>query len=334
MTVEVEDLMVPVSLAADVTVKDVERAAERLRGHATRTPLLRQDLLGSGLAEGVFLKPENLQRTGSFKFRGAYNTLASFTPSERRRGVVTSSSGNHGQAVAAAAQILDMKACVVMPEHAVQVKVDAVRSYGARVVFSGTTSPEREATAQEIGRREGAVVIGSFDDARIIAGQGTAGLEIAEDLPDADIVLSPVGGGGLISGVALAIKAKRPTACVFGVEPSGAADAAESLRTGKIVTLGTIDTIADGLRTSRVGNLNFGIMSRLLDGIVTVSDDEIREAMRDLAFKSKLTVEPSGAVAVAALLTGRIQVGGAKVVVLISGGNVDPSMYREILAGS
>ncbi len=315
-----------------VTLSEVEAAAGRLKGVAVRTPLIPQYSLASGLHGRLQLKAENLQRTGSFKFRGAYNTLASFDDEERSRGVITSSSGNHGQAVAAAAQILGLQATVVMPEQAVQVKVDAVRSYGGQVIFAGTTSIEREARAREIGSETGGVVIGSFDDERIIAGQGTAGLEILSDSPDVDMVLVPVGGGGLVSGIATAVKAKNPSAAIYGVEPAGAADAHESLKLRQRVTLERIDTIADGLRTSSVGQLNFPIMSRLLDGILLVTDEEIKAAMRELAFRSKLTVEPSGAVGIAALLSQKTDTTSKKVVVVISGGNVDPEMYRQVLS--
>jgi threo-3-hydroxy-L-aspartate ammonia-lyase len=320
--------------ARTVTLDDIQRAAERIQPHALRTPLLRQLRLEPTLGADLYLKAENLQRVGAFKFRGAYNTLSTLAETERSSHVITSSSGNHGQAVAAAGGLLGIDVTVVMPENAVHVKIDAVRGYGAQVEFAGTTSPEREARAQEIGAQTGGVVIGSFDDTRIIAGQGTAGLEIMQQLPDVQVIVVPVGGGGLISGVATAAKAIKPGIRVIGVEPEGAADVFESLKSGRRVTLSRIDTIADGLRTSSPGELNFAIMSRLVDQIVLITDDEIRAAMRALAFVSKLTVEPSGAVAVAALISGKIDVAGQKVVAVISGGNVDPNMYAGILAAS
>lgn len=314
-----------------VSVDDIRRAAARIKPVASVTPLLRQFSFDSDIRGQVYVKAENLQRTGSFKFRGAYNTLACLLETGRPARVITSSSGNHGQAVAAAGRLLGIDATVVMPTNAVATKVEAVRRYGARVVFAGTTSLDREARAKELGADQGGTVIGSFDDVRIIAGQGTSGLEIAEQFPDVDIVLVPVGGGGLISGVATAVKSLLPPVRVFGVEPEGAADAYLSLKTGEIVTLSKIDTICDGLRTSHIGSRNFPIMQRYLDGILLVSDDEVCDAVRWLAFISKLTVEPSGAVAIAALLAGKLNVAGQKVVAVVSGGNVDPGMFRSIL---
>ncbi len=312
-----------------MTLEDVEAAAARLQGLAVRTPLLLQPGLLQG-PQDVYVKAENLQRTGAFKFRGAFNTLAQMKDSDPGR-VITSSSGNHGQAVAAAGQILGIPVTVVMPTNAIQAKVDAVKRYGGRVVFAGTSSLKREAEARRIGDGEGGTVIGSFDDARIIAGQGTAGLEILEHLPETDLILVPVGGGGLISGIAVAAKALRPSVEVIGVEPEGAADARDSLRSGSRVTWDRIDTIADGLRTSSVGRLNFEIIRRLVDDILVVSEDEIQAAMRYLAFSAKLTIEPSGAVAFAAVLAGRLQKIYRTTVVLLSGGNVDPTAYAQII---
>lgn len=314
-----------------VSLQDIETAAERLAPVVCRTPLLPQIDLETPGAADLSLKAENLQRTGSFKFRGAYNTLVCLRDREHAHHVVTSSSGNHGQAVAAAGRLLGLAVTVVMPTNAVPSKVDGVRRHGGRVEFAGTTSLEREARAREIAEAEDAAVIGSFDDARIIAGQGTCGLEIADQLSDVDVVVVPVGGGGLISGIAIALKSLRPTVKVFGAEPSGAPDAYQSLATGKIQTIDTIDTIADGLRTSRLGNLTFEIIYRLVDGIVLVDDNAIRATMRRVALTSKLTAEPSGAVAVAAILSGNVEVRDRKVVAVVSGGNVDPAMFAQIV---
>ena len=323
--------MADTTITQTVTLNDVKAAADRIKPYALKTPLIRQLKLESRFGCELYLKAENFQRVGAFKFRGAFNTLASLRETDDPSLVITSSSGNHGQAVAASGQILGIRVIVVMPENAVQVKVDAVRGYGGDIEFAGTTSPEREARAQEIGRETGGTVIGSFDDARIIAGQGTTGLEIVEQLADVDLVLVPVGGGGLISGIATAVKALRPDARIIGVEPEGASDTYQSLREGRRITIEHIDTIADGLRTSSPGVLNFEIMKRLVDSIVLVSDDAIREAMRALAFDAKLTVEPSGAVAVAALLSGHVEVSAQKVVAVISGGNVDPHAYAQVV---
>ena len=314
-----------------ITLRDVQDAAARIRPHAIHTPLLRQYALEESLGPEVYLKAENLQRTGAFKFRGAFKTLASMAEHERPSHVITSSSGNHGQAVAAAGFLLGIPITVVMPENAVQIKVDAVKGYGAQVKFAGTMSVEREAVAQELGRTSGGIVIGSFDDPRIIAGQGTAGLEIMEQLPHVEVILAPLGGGGLLSGIAVAAKAINPRVRVIGVEPEGASDAYQSYKSGEIVSLSTVNTIADGLRTNHVGKINFPIIQQLVDDIVLVSDDEIRTAMRTLAIDSKLTVEPSGAVAVAALLFGKVAVDSKKVVAVISGGNVDPKMLAKIV---
>lgn len=314
-----------------VSLRDIEDAVERIKPFAIKTPLLRQHLLNAPGANAFYLKAENLQRTGAFKFRGAFNTLASLDDAEKQRGVVTSSSGNHGQAIAAAAQILEIDATVVMPENAVTTKVDAVRRFGANIVFAGTTSLEREEVARTVGEKEGRIVLGSFDDARIIAGQGTAGLEILQQCPELDVVFVPVGGGGLISGVATAVKHINPTIRVIGAEPRGAGDAYQSLEAHEIITLTEIDTIADGLRTSRIGRLNFAIMSRLVDQIVLVDDDELKAAMRLLAYQSKLTVEPSGAIAVAAAISDRFEFTGLSVAAVVSGGNIDPHTFVEIL---
>src|SRR5579872_3125867 len=318
--------------ALTVGLDDVEAAARRIQPYALKTPLLRQTRLDAGSGRELYLKAENLQRVGAFKFRGAFNTLAILRETSNPDHVITSSSGNHGQAVAAAGQILGIRVTVVMPENAVPVKVEAVKGFGGSVEFAGTTSPEREARARAIGEETGGIVIGSFDDARIIAGQGTTGLEIVEQLPDVEVILIPVGGGGLISGIATAVKALKPGVRIVGVEPEGASDAYQSMREGRRVAIDRIETVADGLRTSSPGVLNFEIMRRLVDEIVLVSDDAIREAMRALAFDAKLTVEPSGAVTVGALRSGAVAFAGKKVVCVISGGNVDPAAYARIIA--
>jgi threonine ammonia-lyase medium form len=320
--------VLPVSLA------DIERAAERLRSVAIYTPLLRSYPLSDMFGAELYLKAESLQRTGSFKFRGAYNALSSLTPEERARGVITYSSGNHGQAVAAAAQLLGIPAIIVMPENAIATKIEGVRRYGAQTMFAGLTSTEREVAACELAAREGYVVIPPFDDARIIAGQGTIGLELLAQNHELDTVLVPVGGGGLISGIAIALKSMQPAVRVFGVEPAGGADAYESLRQGRPVTLPKIETIADGLRTSRIGDLNFAIMSQLLDGILLVEDEVLYDAIRLLALTVKLIVEPSGAIAVAALLSGKLDVRGCHVATVLSGGNIDPSLLAQVISTS
>jgi threonine dehydratase len=314
-----------------VTVDEIRAAAERIRGVALHTPLLRWD-------DRTWLKPESLQPVGAFKMRGAYNAVASLTPEERSRGVVTYSSGNHGQAVARAARLLGAPATIVMPEDASPVKVAGVRRDGAEIVFSGTTGEERHAIALQLVERDGLVMIEPYDDRRIIAGQGTCGLEIAEDLPQVTSVLIPVSGGGLSAGIATAVKALVPTARVIGVEPELAADARESLARGEVVHWDgslTTRTMADGLRVEHLGWLPFLHLRRYMDEIVTVSEDQLADAMRQLAASARLVVEPSGAAGMAAHLSGAVQQppGDDHRVIVISGGNVDPALFARILAG-
>ncbi|MCV0404179.1 MAG: threonine/serine dehydratase [Chloroflexi bacterium] len=314
-----------------VSIDEIREAAERIRGVATRTPLLQWD-------ETTWLKPESLQPVGAFKMRGAYNKIASLTSDERARGVVTYSSGNHAQAVARAARLLGTKAVICMPENAPRVKVDGVLRDGAEIVTTGNDSEERHRRALQLVDERGLVMVEPYDDPTIIAGQGTCGLEIVEDLPNVSSVLVPVSGGGLSAGVATAVKALVPAARVIGVEPELAADARDSLQRGELMTWSAEDTgrtMADGLRTNSLGPLPFEHLRRFLDGVVTVSEDEIADAMRRLAHRGRLVVEPSGAASMAAELSGRAPRGpddGARVIV-ISGGNVDPELYRRILAG-
>jgi len=320
-----------VELASIPTLAAMQQAQAALAGVANDTPLHISRTLGTRIGASVWLKPECLQRTGSFKFRGAYTKIAGLSSDERSRGVITYSSGNHAQGVACAAALLNTKAVIVMPEDAVPAKVDATRGYGAQVVFRGLNSLERQQRALELQAEFGYTVVPPFDDTAIITGQGTVGLEIVAELPDVDVVLVPVGGGGLASGTALALKLVQPHITVIGVEPSGGSDAQQSVRRGHIVTLDHADTIADGLRTVRIGSLNFEIMRRYLDDIVTVTDDEIRDAMRFILQRAKLVVEPSGAVGVAAALAGKVNLAGKRVVIVLSGGNVDSGLLSAVL---
>lgn len=314
-----------------VTLEDVQQARERIATTVIRTPLLPAFALPMDGNAELWIKAENFQRTGSFKFRGAYNAVAGLPSDERRRGVITYSSGNHGQAVACAAHLLGVRAIIVMPEDAVPVKVAATRRWGAEVVFAGHTSLHRQARAEELIAAHGYTVIPPFDDPRIIAGQGTAGLEIVEQLPDVEVVAVQIGGGGLISGIATAVKGLRRDVRVIGVEPEGGADARDSFRSGERVTWAHVDTVADGLRTSRIGELNFSIITSLLDDIVTVSDAEILETVGRLALDVKLVAEPSGAVATAAVLSRKLAVEGRKVVTVVSGGNIAPELLATCL---
>jgi threonine dehydratase len=311
-----------------------------LRGVAVRTPLI-QSSLGQDPAvldhRKLYLKPENLQPIGAFKLRGAYNKIASLSPEERARGVITYSSGNHGQGVAYAARALGAKAVVVMPNNAPAIKREAAASMGAEIVLVGPSSLERQTRAEELAAERGYVIVPPFNDEKIIAGQGTMGLEILEDLPEVETVLVPVGGGGMLSGVATAIKLSKPSVRVIGVEPELAADAQASLRSGKIVqstAQQTSQTIADGLRTQSIGAINFEHIKRYVDDILTVSEQEIRQATKWLATNPKTVAEPSGAVAVAGFLFHQDQLPRTTMnVAIISGGNIDPQMLREITQG-
>jgi threonine dehydratase len=314
-----------------VTLDEIRAAAERIRGAAIHTPLLRWD-------DRTWLKPESLQPVGAFKMRGAYNAVASLSDAERARGVVTYSSGNHAQAVARAARLLGASAVIVMPEDAPPVKVEGVRRDGAEIVVAGRTGEERHAVALELVERDGRVMIEPYDDRRIIAGQGTCGLEIAEDLPAVTSVLIPVSGGGLSAGIATAIKALAPNARVIGVEPELAADARESLASGEIVRWDgslTTRTMADGLRVEHLGWLPFLHLRRFMNEIVTVSEEGMADAMRQLATRARLVVEASGAAGMAAHLSGAAPQpeGDDHRVIVISGGNVDPLSFARILAG-
>ncbi|BBY16008.1 threonine ammonia-lyase [Mycolicibacterium litorale] len=307
-----------------VTIDDVRAAATRIRGDVLRTPLI-----PAAWAGALWLKPENLQAIGAFKVRGAFNAIARLDPELRARGVVAYSSGNHAQAVAYAAARYGIAAHIVMPEETPRVKIDATRGHGAEVVLCG--AGRREAVAAEVVERTGGVLVPPFDHPDIIAGQGTAGLEIAEDLPEVEHVFIPVSGGGLASGVGTAIRALCPGATVHGVEPELAGDTAESLRLGHRVDWSIEDrnrTIADGLR-SQPSELTFAHLQRVLDDVITVTEDEIRRAVRDLAQRAHLVSEPSGAVAMAGYR--RVAPAGPAVA-LVSGGNIETALLRDILA--
>jgi threonine dehydratase len=315
-----------------ITLSDVQQARARLDGIAVRTPLIPLEYNGHPL----YLKPENLQPIGAFKIRGAYNKIASLTEEERARGVITYSSGNHAQGVAYAARALDTKAVIVMPRTAPAIKRDATEALGAEVVYVGPSGVERMAKAEELAAKHGYVMIPPYDDEQIIAGQGTVGLEIVEDLPDVDLVLVPVGGGGLISGISTAIKSLKPDAKVIGVEPELAGDAQASLRAGHIVKLPAeqvTSTSADGLRAMYVGTITFEHIRRYVDDIVTVSEDEITRAVQILAQNPKTLAEPSGAVAPAAWLFHRDSLPKSNAAVaVISGGNIDPELLHRLRA--
>ncbi|MFZ0744805.1 MAG: threonine/serine dehydratase [Terracidiphilus sp.] len=316
-----------------VSIEEIRTAAVRIAGIAVKTPLVRAPF--PGVKGEIWLKAESLQPIGAFKIRGAANKILQLSPDEIARGVITYSSGNHAQGVAYAARAVGAKAVIVMPSNAPAVKRAATLALGAEVVDVGPASSERLAKAEELVRKYGYVVIPPYDDDQIIAGQGTCGLEIVEELPGVDLVLAPVSGGGLLSGVATAVKQLRPKAKVFGVEPELAGDTAASFRTGKIVTWPaelTSRTIADGLRTQSVGVRNFAHIQAYVDGIITVNEAEIRAAMRAIVSVARLVPEPSGAVAAAALLFHASELPRyRKAVAVVSGGNVAPAMLAEVL---
>ena len=316
-----------------VSYKDIRDAQERIRGVALHTPLVRLHIPDA--PGNVFVKAEGLQPIGSFKLRGAYNKIAQLSEDGRRRGVITYSSGNHAQGVAYAARALGAKAVIVMPSNAPEVKKQATAALGAEIVIVGPSSSERRLKAEELEAKFGYVMVPPYDDAAIIVGQGTCGLEIIEDLPEVDLVLAPVSGGGLLSGVATAIKLIKPEARVIGIEPELAGDAQESFRGGKLVSWPaemTVRTMADGLRTQSLGDLNFEHVRAYVDDIITVTEEQIVEAMRVLLYQARLTPEPSGAVATAGILFHREQLLPFRnVVVIMSGGNVEPDVLRRVL---
>ena len=305
-----------------VGINDIRRAAERIRPFAHRTPIITSSTFNAMTGATVFFKCENLQRVGAFKFRGACNAVYSLVDAAAGRGVATHSSGNHAQALALAARLRGINACIVMPRDAPRVKVDAVRGYGARIVFSGNAPQDRENALREVVAESGAEFIHPSDDLRVIAGQGTCALEVFQEIPDLDIIIAPIGGGGLASGTALASRALSPRTLVIAAEPAAADDAWRSFTTGTLQPSGNPRTIADGLRTS-LGPNTFPIVRACVDRIVTVSEESIVRAMRLVWERMKVVIEPSAAVPLAALLDGGMEAQGKRVAIIFSGGNVD-----------
>ena len=314
-----------------VTLNDLEAAARGLEGIAVRTPLLPVDALAARFPAGVWVKPEMLQRTGAFKFRGAYTFLSRMDPQERARGVVAPSSGNHGQAVAFAARMFGVKCTVVMPTTVTAAKRDGAERYGATVELSGVTTLERLARAEEIAAATGGVLVPPYDHPLIIAGQGTMGLEIADDLPNIETLIVAVGGGGLSSGVATAIKSRCPSARVIGVEPAGARKLSSARAAGAPVTLPSSAGLPDGLLGVRIGTRNFAHLERYCDDVVQMGDEPIRVAMRFLLDRMKLVAEPSGAITLAAVLNGTVVPRGPTAIVL-SGGNIEWAGLQSLIA--
>ncbi len=313
-----------------VTLDDIRSARESLACVAVHTPLLPDDGLSGQFGHSIFYKPEMLQRGGAFKFRGAYNFLANLSPEQRHRGVVAPSSGNHAQGVAMAAQLFGCPATVVMPTTVTSAKKNGAERLGARVVLAGTTTDERYDRAVELSRNDGSVLVPPYDDLFIIAGQGTVGLEILDDMKDVSTVVVPVGGGGLSAGVAAAIKLSGSSARVIGVEPTGAQKLTRARAAGKPVRLESTKSLADGLMAVQIGDITFAHHKQFIDDVVTVDDDDLFDAMRHIINRMKLVVEPSGAITLAAIMTGAIKVVGPTVVVL-SGGNIEWDGLVELL---
>ncbi|WP_420101621.1 threo-3-hydroxy-L-aspartate ammonia-lyase [Bosea sp. (in: a-proteobacteria)] len=314
------------------TYADVLTAAERLAGVAHRTPALSSATANRRSEASLVFKAENLQRMGAFKFRGGYNAIAALSPDRKKAGVLTFSSGNHAQAIAYAGKLLGVPTTIIMPEDAPRAKVEATQGYGGQVVRYDRYSQDRLEIGNRIATERGLTLIPPYDQAEVIAGQGTATKELIEDAGPFDMLFVCLGGGGLLAGAALAAKALNPNCRVFGVEPEAGNDGQQSLRSGQIVKIGVPKTIADGAQTAFLGDLTFPIIQRDVEDIVTVSDAELVETMRFFAERMKLVVEPTGCLAAAAALTGKVPVAGKRVGVIISGGNVDLASFARFLA--
>lgn len=320
------------TLTSRLSIDDVEAAAGRLRNRITRTPVITSQSFDDVSGYHVHFKCENLQRAGSFKIRGALNKLLSLTAAERLRGVVAYSSGNHAQGVALAAQMVGTTAIICMPEDAPQLKINATRGYGGDVVFYDRQKDDREAIAKKIATDTGRVLIPPFDDYEIMAGQGTAALELFQDVPALDALVTPIGGGGLMAGCSVVARAMFPNIEVIGVEPETGNDVKLSLERGERVTVAPPPTIADGVRTTAPGLLTFPILRENVTRVALVSDDEIKTAVRFMALRARIVVEPTGVVGAAAVLSGKIGVEpGAHVGVILSGGNIDPELLVSLL---
>jgi threonine dehydratase len=312
--------MVEVVKALDLIA--IRAAHERIRAYIKRTPVLTSSRMDEASGASLFFKCENFQKIGAFKARGATNAVFSLDDATAPRGVATHSSGNHGAAVARAAKLRGIPAHIVMPSNSAKVKIRAVEGYGAHVVFCEPTDKAREATCADVIAKTGATLIHSFENEHVIAGQGTAAVEFLEDIPDLDLVMCPIGGGGLLSGTAVAAKSMRPNVKVIAVEPQNVDDAAQSFRAGRIIHTEKKFTIADGLRTN-VGEPNFAVIRRYVDDIVTVSEEAIISAMRTIWETMKIIIEPSAAVTYAAIVEGKIDIAGRRVGIILTGGNVD-----------
>ncbi|MQA20697.1 threo-3-hydroxy-L-aspartate ammonia-lyase [Rugamonas rivuli] len=314
------------------TYADVVAASERIAGHAHRTPVATSRTANEELGAEVFFKCENLQRMGAFKFRGGYNALARFDDVQRRAGVVAFSSGNHAQAIALSARLLGIPATIIMPHDAPASKIAATRGYGAELVLYDRYTEDREQIGRDLAAKHGLTLIPPYDHADVIAGQGTAAKELLEDVPRLDALFVCLGGGGLLSGSALAARAISPSTKIYGVEPEAGNDGQQSFRSGSIVHIDTPKTIADGAQTQHLGKLTFPIIQRDVDDILTVSDEQLRAEMRFFAARMKMVVEPTGCLGFAAARAMKEQLRGKRVGVIISGGNVDIERYAALLA--
>ena len=314
-----------------INYADIQSAAARLAGTAHRTPVATSRTANQRTGAELFFKCENLQRMGAFKFRGAYNALSQFTPEQRRAGVVAFSSGNHAQAIALSGRLLGIPATIVMPNDAPLMKVDATRGYGAEVQLYNRYKEDREAIGRQLADERGMTLIPPFDHPHVMAGQGTAALELIEDAGSLDVLLVCVGGGGLISGCAVAAKHALPQCRVIGVEPEAGSDVQQSLRRGEIVHIDVPQTIADGAQTQAPGRFTFPVIRALVDDVLTVTDRQLVLTMRFFAERMKMVVEPTGCLAAAAVLEGMLDVRGLRVGIIISGGNIDVDRYAELL---
>jgi threo-3-hydroxy-L-aspartate ammonia-lyase len=313
------------------TYDDVAAAAQRLQGRAHRTPVLRSATADRMLEAQLFFKCENLQRMGAFKFRGAFNALSKFTPQQRKAGVLAFSSGNHAQAIALSARLLDIPATILMPLDAPQAKIDATRGYGGEVVTFDRYTEDREALSARLAAERGLTVIPPYDHPDVIAGQGTAAKELFEEAGPLDVLLVPMGGGGLLSGTALATRALSSNCKLYGVEPEAGNDGQQSLRKGEIVHIATPNTIADGAQTQHLGRYTFEVIRRDVDDVLTATDAQLVAAMRFFAERMKIVVEPTGCLGFAAARHGGLALKGLKVGVILSGGNVDLTRFAQLI---
>jgi threo-3-hydroxy-L-aspartate ammonia-lyase len=316
------------------TYDDVAAAARRLHGNAHVTPVLRSATADRLLKAEVFFKCENLQRMGAFKFRGAYNALAQFSPAQRKAGVITFSSGNHAQAIALAARIMGIPATILMPLDAPQAKLDATRGYGGEVITFDRYTQDREALGASIAAERGLTLIPPYDHPHVMAGQGTAAKELFDEVGELDVLLVPLGGGGLLSGTALSTRALAPRCKLYGVEPEAGDDGRQSLRKGEIVNIPTPNTLADGAQTQHLGRFTFEVIRRDVDDVVTASDVQLVDAMRFFAERMKLVVEPTGCLGFAAARHAGLPLEGRRVGVILSGGNVDLARYAQLIGAS